>query len=580
MMLRPRLVRLIAEAPVRIGAVVAAGLAGLGLSVMQGWLGARALDRILGGEPWPVIIPVLLAIGALIGVRAALRVARDAASASAAGIVKRRLRGRLYRHLLRLGPGFLATRESGSLQATLVDAVEALEGYLGAYLPQALVTLAGTPMVVAFLFVVDPPVAGVVVAAWLASLTVPPLWELLLGEHGRQHWRAYTDLAATFLDSLRGMSVLKAYGASRRRGGELHDKALTLYRETMAQLSISMLRSGWSHLATGIGTTLAIGYGALRVVSGELSLTDLLLLLFLCGICFEPLRELETLWHRGYAGVTAEPYLFALLDTEPQIDERVGAPSRVFRLAPEVRFEHVSFSYQPERQALQDVSFTIAAGERVAVVGPSGAGKSTVVALLLRFFDPQSGRITLDEHDVRDLRLTDLRRATAWVSQDTFLFAGSLLSNLTLGRPDASREAVADAIRAAALDDFVARQPKGLDTEVGEHGSTLSGGERQRLAIARALIKDAPLLLLDEATSAVDGAGEAVIQDALARLSEGRTTLIVAHRLSTVRDADRVLVLDNGRLAEVGTHHDLRSRDQVYARLVAAHDAMLEGVSP
>jgi ATP-binding cassette subfamily B protein len=234
-------------------------------------------------------------------------------------------------------------------------------------------------------------------------------------------------------------------------------------------------------------------------------------------------------------------------------------------------FDHVSFHYpaRPEISALKDVAFTIASGETVAIVGPSGAGKSTIFSLLLRFYDPQSGTIRFDGIDIRRLDPQALRRRIAMVPQDTTIFAATAMENILFGRPQASREEVLEAARAAHADKFIAALPQGYDTQLGERGVTLSGGQRQRIAIARAILKDAPVLVLDEATSALDAESERLVQDALDRLMQNRTTIVIAHRLATVRRVDRIAVLEQGRIAAIGRHEELLDTCALYARWAA-----------
>lgn len=290
---------------------------------------------------------------------------------------------------------------------------------------------------------------------------------------------------------------------------------------------------------------------------GSLSPSTLLIVLLLGVEVFRPLRDLAILYHQGMVATAAAQSLYELLDTPPEVLEPAAAP-----LAPTVRFEQVSFGYlRGRRPALHDVSFDVRPGETLGIVGPSGAGKSTLVNLLLRFVDPQQGRVLLGGHDLRTLPLDTLRRQVAVVTQDTYLFHGTIAENLRLGKSDARPEEMARAARLANAHEFIAALPRGYDTLVGEHGHRLSGGQRQRVAIARALLKDAPILVLDEATSHLDAVNEAEVRQALKWLMAGRTTLVIAHRLSTIRDADRIIVLDRGQIVEQGTHAELLARD-------------------
>jgi ABC-type multidrug transport system fused ATPase/permease subunit len=258
--------------------------------------------------------------------------------------------------------------------------------------------------------------------------------------------------------------------------------------------------------------------------------------------------------------------LFQILDALPSATESAAGPALTVTEG-KIEFRDVSFAYRPELAVLKKMSFTVAAGEKIALVGPSGAGKTTILNLIQRFYDPDAGAVLIDGRDIRSVSAPSLRAGVAFVSQDTYLFSGSVKENIRLGRLDASNEDIERAARDAHADEFVRELPEGFDTPVGENGFALSGGQRQRIAIARALLKDAPIILLDEATSALDSETERKIQDALARLTRDRTTIVIAHRLSTVVDADRILVVDNGRIVEEGRHPDLLRKGGVYERL-------------
>ena len=573
MMVHRKMLTLTEGARARIALTVALGLAISGTYIAQGVVVARVVSRILTGEPWTGAL-VLVGVVALLAVlRAMLFRWREMSSTLTAAEVKLKLRQRLYLALLALGPGYMERTRTGTVQSTLVDGVEALEAYMGYYLPQSIVAV-GVPLaVVAYICVLSPLVGIFVLVCVLAVPLVPRLWDGLLGEYGQRHWRAYTDLNAQFVDSMQGMVTLKALNASERRGRVLQDAALALYRATMAQLSISMIRNGVAGLAMSAGMAIAVAMAAFQVANGTLNLVGLLVVLFLTAECFRPLVELDSYWHKGYMGVSASTGIFALLEAKPEITDRDAALTYPDPLsAPKsIDFVNVTFAYHSDNApALDDLSFSVDAGQSLGLVGHSGAGKSTVAALLLRFFDPQHGRVEIGGVDIRDYPLETLRGLTAVVSQDTYLFHGTVEDNLRIGKSGASLEELEAATRAANAHEFIAAFPKGYQTVVGERGAKLSGGERQRIAIARALLKDAPILILDEATSSLDGVNEGAIRDALKRLTQGRTTITIAHRFSSVVHADRIVVLDEGRVIETGRHQELMERRGAYAGLVLA----------
>ena len=571
MMIHRRIVGLTVGVRRLLALSIALGLAISATWVGQGVLIAIVVRRILDGGGWTEIAGFVAAVAGLTLLRAGLLFAREVLAKKVAAVVKTKLRRRLFAQLLLLGPGYLEHTETGRVQSSLVDGVEALESYVGYYLPQAVVSVVVPICIVGVIVFLDPLIGVVVLACALAVPLIPRIWDRILGEYGQRHWAAYSSLDAQFVDSMQGMVTLKALNASERRGEELRGASQALYRATMAQLSISMIRNGLVGFAMSAGVALAVGIGSFQVAAGELDIAALLIVLFLSAECFRPLVELDVYWHAGYMGISASTGIFELLDAEPGVHDEAAGRSGGASLEGAIALHGVTFGYSDDaRPALSDVSLEIGEGETVAIVGPSGAGKTTVASLLLRFFDPQEGTLTFGETDFRDIPLDDLRRYIGYVSQETYLFYGTIEDNLRIGRPDATPDEIRDAAEKANIHAFIQSLPDGYETIVGERGAKLSGGERQRIAIARALLKNAPVLILDEATSNLDSANEAAIRQALALLTRGRTTIVIAHRLSSVVHADRIVVLDKGRVAESGRHGDLVSRDGHYAQLVRA----------
>lgn len=572
MMLHRRLLALTRDVRGWLALLVLLGLLVAATFVAQGVLTALVIGQIFAGDPWQATLPFVALILGLVLLRGGLQWAENVGAKLMVVRIKERLRARLYTHLLDLGVGYLARERTGKVQATILDGVQHLEGYLSRYIPQCFVAILAPIPIIAFLYLVNPLIAVVVVGCMLLVPLAPALYSHLLGRYGRQHWEAYRALNAQFLDAMQGMTTLKAFNASTRQGAQLQTDAWRLYRSTMRQLMVSLIGTGFIGLLTGAGTAAAIGLGSLDLAAGASSMAVLLLILLLVGECFRPLLLLDRYWHIGFAGLAASDGISRMLDAQPEVsDPPAPVHATPGQTSPTVSFQAVSFGYNDgERSAITDLSLHIAPGERVALVGRSGAGKSTIVALLLRFFDPQQGLITLAGQDLRAYSLTSMRRMFAVVSQDTYLFYGTITENLRLARPEATQADLEAATQAANIHSFIAGLPHGYETLVGERGLRLSGGERQRIAIARALLKDAPILILDEATSSVDAANEAAIQEALERLTRGRTTLIIAHRLSTVVHADRIIVLEAGRAVEAGTHRDLLTSQGAYAQLVAA----------
>ena len=553
----------------RIVYAVVIGLAattfGIARLALLGWL----IGRIFAGDGFSDLLAPLVAVGLVILLRGVFEHWRAIVSHETAAKVQLHLRRLLFAKVTELGPGYVAQQRSGDVTLSLVDGVEQLETYFGQYIPQLTVSMLTPLLIFAFIAWLDLVVAGVVLAFAFVALFAPAIWHHLDSRKSIERRRAYGAFAAELLDSIQGLATLKAFGQSGPRADTLAARARDLFRSTMWVLATNSLGRGITDSSIAVGAAAALGVGAFRVAAGDMELSALLVILMLGVEVYRPMRDLRTVLHQGMNGLSAAQGIYRLLDGEPQVRD-ANAESAPVSLSPEIVFDDVTFRY-PSGQfpTHRHLSFTVSAGERVGIVGPSGCGKSSIVRLLLRFYDPESGDIRIGGHRLRDLPFAAIRSQIAVVSQDTYLFHGNIEDNIRMGRPDASHDEIVAAASAANIHGFVMSLPDGYQTLIGEKGIKLSGGQRQRVAIARALLRDTPILVLDEALSAVDAENEAVIQEALGRLMRDRTVLILAHRLSSVIDCDRILALDDGHIVESGDHAALMAAGNVYHRLMA-----------
>jgi ATP-binding cassette subfamily C protein CydCD len=575
-----------------IGLGLLAAAFGIGRIVFLGML----LAGLFTGAESGYLVVCGVGVAASVLLRALLDHARTVIAHQNAMRVQEELRGRLYDKIAELGPAWFAGERTGGVMLSVVDGVEQLQSFFGQFVPQASVA-ALTPIAI-FAFIVwwDAPVASVMLFAALFTLIAPAAFHAIERRTSMARQGAMKGFGSEFLDAVQGLPTLKAFGQSTAYGRRLAERARVLSETTMRVLTTSVMTRGITDAGIAVGAAAALALGVWRVSDGQMTIEALLIVLMAGTEVFRPLRDLRSVLHQGMVGQSAAAGIHALLAAEPLVKPNAapsaspalpptlpspasgggsgrghGGEGDLGRLAPTIEFDDVDFAYPGGRRpAHNGLSFIVASGEKIGIVGPSGSGKSSVARLLLRLFDPQSGAVRVGGHDLRELDPEILRRQIAVVHQDTYLFHGTVEENLRLGRPEASRAELEQAARDANAHDFVQQLPQGYQTIVGERGVNLSGGQRQRLAIARALLRDAPVLILDEALSSVDAENEAVIQQALDRLAHGRTTLILAHRLSSVIGADRILVLDHGQIVESGRHAELIRRDGPYRRLMGA----------
>lgn len=548
------------------------GVAVSGTYVAQAVLLGKIVGQLYSKEELSVVIQSILYISAIIASRLILIYYNSVYGKKIIGKVKNILRRRIYDKLLKLGPAFLDDERTGKLGSTMVSGVDYLEGYLTLYIPQILVCVIACGAMLIYVFLLHYVLGIISTAALIAVLISPVAFGKILSESSNAHWAAYRNLTAEILDGIQGITTAKTYNAQERLGKLLKEKMRTLFSETMRNLKVNLAEIGISNFASGIGTSFTLAVAALLTSVHIIPASSLLILLFMTNEVFRPANELAAYFHQGFMGITSMGGIFALLDEEEKIKDE-GTKTIDIKSADgfEIKYKNIEFAYKQKKNTVfKNLNFTVAKNEKLAVAGESGSGKTTIINLLLRFYEPTSGSIYINGTDIKDLTLKSLRSLITVVSQETYLFNGTIKENLLHANEDADEEKLIDACKAANIHSFIQSLPEGYNTKVGERGLNFSGGQRQRIAIARAVLKNSPIVVLDEATSSVDTENENEIKQSLNHLLRNRTSITIAHRLNTIENSDRILVLLRGEIVEEGSHKELILKDGYYKKLVEA----------
>jgi len=475
-------------------------------------------------------------------------------------------RKEIYEHLQRLSPRYYSHTQTGQIMSKAINDTAYFESLIAHVIPEAIVSLLTVAGVFVVLFSINPT---------LALYTLAPIPLIVLGfiAYNRyvrplfRHAQAKLgDLNAALQDNLSGMREIQVFTQEEREMESVGRRIMVHSSAITKAVSTSACFHGGIDFFAGLGTVSVVLFGGLMAARAQISIADITGFLLYVSLFYEPIMGLNRLNESFQQALAASDRYFEVLDLQPDIGDSPGAVQLDTALG-HITYENVSFNYD-DTPVLKNINLDIKPGEMVALVGPTGVGKTTMANLIPRFYDPAEGRVLVDGVDIRTVTISSLRRNVGMVLQDVFLFNGTVAENIAYGSPDATLEQIIDAAVAAGADEFIREMPSGYDTHIGERGVRLSGGQKQRLAIARALLYDAPILILDEATSSVDTETEAKIAAALEKLIGGRTTLVIAHRLSTIRHADRIIVLDEGEIVEEGTHEALMGLNGLYSKLV------------
>ena len=542
---------------------------GTGTSLAIPYLTKVAIDQDILPGNWPGLEQLGIILAGVYAVRYVAYRVQTFAIARLGEEMLRDLRSQLFHHIHSLNFTFFDRLPAGKIMTRVTSDVSNLNQLLSSGLINTVgnvLTLVGT---IITMLILKWNLALVSFIVLPALILISTRFRQRMVERWRVVRRRVSIINATWAESLNGARVVITY--AREDENRKHFAGLTWsnFKAQMHAMKLSALFGPAVDFTGTVGTALVFWYGATLYLNHQISLGLVVAFLSYLSNFWSPISQLGQFYNQVLMAMASAERVFEYLDQVPQVQDRPGAQA-VDRLRGEVAFDHVEFQYQPNRPVLRDVSFHVEPGQTIALVGPTGAGKSSILSLVPRFYDVIGGRILVDGKDIRDLELRSLRRQVALVLQETFIFDGTIRDNIRYGRPDASLADVEAAAKAARAHDFIVQLPEGYDTPVRERGSRLSLGQRQLLAFARAILADPAILILDEATASIDTRTELLVQEGLHQLLRGRTAFVAAHRLSTIREADRILVIDHGKLAESGTHAELMAERGQYWRLLNA----------